>query len=260
MRFDDDTSRSRHVVPQHSTHHGSLDEPPATATASQAESHDARLSVSRVLFEKCEEMKVAVCLAAASRSGLPIVFTNSYFGEMTGWPCDEIVGKSSLFLKGTLTEQTLEDEISLAIQQNEEISLALINYRRSDALFFNLMSVRPLPISRGEPLLMICQTDFTPARGMRPYLPLISALDAAWRAVRNGSTRPSKSLTQNDLYQLETISIRFEAAFLRAQNALIRKSSPERIQRLAELAEMQRQQLRSSAHNRLRRQAIRTGL
>lgn len=251
MRHVDGPSCSRHDE----AHYPKKDDPSCKGLEATEIPYDLSAAADRVvspiLSEKCDDMQVAVCLATVSRPDLPIVFANSHFGEMTGWCSDEVIGKSSLFLKGTLTEQTLEDEISLAVQQNEDISFALINYRRNDALFFNLMSVRPLPVGCGEPLLMICQSEFTPARGMRPHLPLISALDATWRGVRNGVSRPSKSLTETDMYQLESLSIRFEAAFLRAQNAVIRKPSPEMLRRLAELAKMQTHQLLSSQNARI---------
>lgn len=198
------------------------------------------------LVRICDDAPVSVCVASTALPDNPIIYTNKNFEDLTGWHVSEAVGRNARFLQGNLTDRTLVGDIALAVATREETSAAVINYKRDGSAFYNLMSIRSLSILGSQPLLMACHSSYSPVRGREPDANTATNLDEAWRAIRNGILRRRYDVTENDIYQLEAISMRVETIFLRAQNVLIRRTSEATVQRLATLAKAQEERLAAS--------------
>lgn len=104
--------------------------------------------------------KDAILIAEAEpidRPGLRILSANAAFTRMTGYTCDEILGRSPRFLqraksdatgKGKAQRATL-DKVRAAIQNWESICFEIINYRKDGAEFWAEISLVPVADETG---------------------------------------------------------------------------------------------------------------
>lgn len=75
----------------------------------------------------------------------PIVYANSAFGRLTGYPIEAVVGRNCRFLQGPQTELDRVARIRAAVAAGEEIALALTNHRADGTPFLNRLTITPIP-------------------------------------------------------------------------------------------------------------------
>ncbi|GAB2592213.1 PAS domain-containing protein [Dyella jejuensis] len=81
----------------------------------------------------------------------PILYANAAFLRMTGYERDEVLGRNCRFLQGPETSKETIREIGDALQQQREVSVELINYRKDGSAFWNLLHVCPIHDDDGKP-------------------------------------------------------------------------------------------------------------
>jgi hypothetical protein len=104
--------------------------------------------------------KDAILIAEAEpidRPGLRILYANAAFTRMTGYTCDEILGRSPRFLQGAksdaaglgFAQRATLDKVRAAIQNWESICFEIINYRKDGAEFWAEISLVPVADETG---------------------------------------------------------------------------------------------------------------
>ena len=85
-----------------------------------------------------------------NRSGLPIVYVNDAFTQMTGYSLDEIKGKSLKFLNGPLTQKEEQAKLRYAIDNFQSGSMEVINYKKNGEIFWASISIFPVANNEGK--------------------------------------------------------------------------------------------------------------
>ena len=74
----------------------------------------------------------------------PIIFANPAFLSMTGYDADEVLGRNCRFLQGAETDPDTVAEIGLAIREQRQASVELINYKKNGSAFWNALFISPV--------------------------------------------------------------------------------------------------------------------
>jgi len=92
----------------------------------------------------------------------PVVFANKAFLKLTGYTRDEIIGKNCRFLQGAKTDPDDIAKIRDAIQNEEDIAIDLLNYRKDGTSFWNALFMSPVIDESGKLLYFFAsQVDVT---------------------------------------------------------------------------------------------------
>jgi len=81
--------------------------------------------------------------------GLPIMYCNSWFEDLTGYSASETIGKNCRFLQGPQTEPKALNKVITAVRKHEACSVTITNHRKDGAPFANNLSLHPVHDSRG---------------------------------------------------------------------------------------------------------------
>jgi diguanylate cyclase (GGDEF)-like protein/PAS domain S-box-containing protein len=80
----------------------------------------------------------------------PIVFANVAFERLTGYLLQEILGRNCRFLQGDDREQPELELLRAALAEKRPASVVLRNYRRNGQLFWNHLTIAPVPDDNGK--------------------------------------------------------------------------------------------------------------
>ncbi len=80
----------------------------------------------------------------------PIVFSNDAFLKLTGYGRDELLGRNCRFLQGPDTDRAKVREVREAIEQNRDVSVDLLNYRKDGSTFWNALYISPVADEQGN--------------------------------------------------------------------------------------------------------------
>jgi PAS domain S-box-containing protein len=80
----------------------------------------------------------------------PIIFANSAFLDLTGYPHQEVLGRNCRFLQGPETDPGAVAEIRRAITAGVEITIEILNYRRDGSRFWNELYISPIRDPQGR--------------------------------------------------------------------------------------------------------------
>lgn len=104
-----------------------------------------RLEAQLKLLERGIESSVnGILIADAGQPGLPIVYVNAAFERITGYSREEAIGRNCRFLQGDETDPQAVRVLHEAIDAEREVHVALRNYRRNGALFWNDLYISPV--------------------------------------------------------------------------------------------------------------------
>jgi PAS domain S-box-containing protein len=86
-----------------------------------------------------------------SQSAIPnIIFVNSAFTDMTGYPAEEVIGKSPEMFFGKKSDFLEFDKLKTAIQEYKECFIETISYKKNDEEFWVNFSMIPVTDKEGE--------------------------------------------------------------------------------------------------------------
>jgi diguanylate cyclase (GGDEF)-like protein/PAS domain S-box-containing protein len=106
---------------------------------------------------RLRERALAACINGvmlaqpAGDGSLAVIYVNPAFERMTGYESAETAGRDPLFLLGDDTEQLNLAQLRAALESGGEAQVTLRNYRKDGSLFWNEMSVAPVPDEDGRP-------------------------------------------------------------------------------------------------------------
>ncbi|QNI01665.1 EAL domain-containing protein [Halomonas sp. SH5A2] len=98
----------------------------------------------RTLERSVEASVNGVVIADATQPGLPIVYANQAFTEMTGYEQAEILGRNCRFLQGEETDPETVEKIRQRLSDQRDIHVTLRNYRKDGSLFWNDLYIAPV--------------------------------------------------------------------------------------------------------------------
>lgn len=112
---------------------------------------DSTANFSGIRFEDAmAKTRMAICLCDPYEKGLPIVFANKAFQELTGYEEDEILGRSCRFLQGPGTDKQAVQLMRNALAAEEVVVVELLNYRKDGSAFWNALHLGPIYNEKGE--------------------------------------------------------------------------------------------------------------
>jgi len=106
-----------------------------------------------ITFESAPYMNGCFVVSDISSPHEPIVFVSDLFMQLTGYPCEEILGKKCNFLQGPDTNPLAVECIRSMIKKREEGFVKIVNYRKSGEAFANRLYLCPL----SEKFMVGCQ-------------------------------------------------------------------------------------------------------
>lgn len=80
----------------------------------------------------------------------PIVYVNPRFEQITGYPAEEALGRNCRFLQGEYADQSILEELRIAIKEGREWSGPLRNARKDGSLFWNELYISPVQDAKGR--------------------------------------------------------------------------------------------------------------
>jgi PAS domain S-box-containing protein len=127
-----------------------------------------------------------ITISDPSQPDNPIIYANGGFERMTGYDARQVVGRNCRFLQGSDTDAEAVAQIRRAVEQRREVTVELLNYRKTGEPFWNRLSIRPLRDTSGEVSHFIgIQSDVTRRRTAEENLRRAKEdLEAAYRDVR----------------------------------------------------------------------------
>ena len=90
-----------------------------------------------------------IIIADAQQLDMPIIYVNPAFGQLSGYPAAETVGRNCRFLQGQDRDQDARREIREALAQGRSITTVLRNYRKNGTMFYNELTLSPIRDAAG---------------------------------------------------------------------------------------------------------------
>lgn len=97
-----------------------------------------------------QAINAGVVLSDATSQGMPIVYVNPAFEQMTGYPAAEVLGRNCSFLQAHDRDQPALDAIRDAIKNKTTGYAVLRNYRRDGSFFMNELFISPVADVHGN--------------------------------------------------------------------------------------------------------------
>lgn len=99
-----------------------------------------------------DEAPIGITVADMTREDEPLVEVNDAFTRTTGYEASETIGRNCRFLQGEDTDPEAVARMRAAIEDGEPVQVTLRNYRKDGTLFWNEVTLAPLPTDGGEPV------------------------------------------------------------------------------------------------------------
>lgn len=118
-----------------------------------------------------------VAIADASDPGLPLIYVNPAFEEITGYPAQELLGRNCRILQGADRNQPGLAEIRSAIKEGRAGKATLRNFRKDGTPFWNRLHISPIFDKKGDLTHFLgIINDITERKHADDYLRLISSV------------------------------------------------------------------------------------
>jgi diguanylate cyclase (GGDEF)-like protein/PAS domain S-box-containing protein len=92
----------------------------------------------------------AVVITSTDVGDQLICYANPAFERITGYQFEEVQGKDCNFLQGPTTGQQSVSDIRLALEEGQEVTTLLKNYRKDGTAFWNQLYIAPVPDVHGQ--------------------------------------------------------------------------------------------------------------
>uniref|UniRef100_A0A061S5M9 non-specific serine/threonine protein kinase n=1 Tax=Tetraselmis sp. GSL018 TaxID=582737 RepID=A0A061S5M9_9CHLO len=92
----------------------------------------------------------------------PVIFASDSFLRLTGYSREEVLGHNCRFLQGEDTDQVAVRQLRKAVTRAEAVTVRILNYKKSGAPFWNLLTLSPVKNSAGKVVKIVgVQIDIT---------------------------------------------------------------------------------------------------
>lgn len=85
-----------------------------------------------------------ICITDPHQPDNPVIYVNAGFERITGYSASEVLGRNCRFLQGQDTDQATLEKLRMAIRQEQECVVELLNYRKDGASFWNRFAITPV--------------------------------------------------------------------------------------------------------------------
>nr|AML77691.1 putative LOV domain-containing protein [Squilla maritima] len=128
---------------------------------------------------------------------MPIVYASDAFLSLTGYTRQEVLGRNCRFLNGPGTDVEALQEIKDGILADQVCKARILNYRKDESSFWNLLHISPVRNATGKVAFHVwvsINEDSKDVHGLTPEMRQFSAVAAVKVAVRSLSAAgPSRS-------------------------------------------------------------------
>nr|ATN45433.1 phototropin [Spirogyra varians] len=83
-------------------------------------------------------------MSDATKPDMPIMFASEGFYQMTGYTCQEVIGKNCRFLQGPDTDRAEIARLKQCVLNGQSYCGRLLNYRKDGTPFWNLLTISPV--------------------------------------------------------------------------------------------------------------------
>ncbi len=112
-----------------------------------------------------ESTAEGVVISDCTQEGMPIIYVNKAFTAVTGYGCDEVIGRNCRFLQGPDTDPAARLSIRKALSDKSSCIVEILNYRKDGTPFWNRLSITPVQNDQGQTTHYIgVQSDVTRRR------------------------------------------------------------------------------------------------
>ncbi|WP_213994757.1 EAL domain-containing protein [Arsukibacterium sp.] len=145
-----------------------------------------------------------ITIADLTKPDQPVSYVNAAFEKLTGYNAEEIIGRNCRILQGAEPDAVAVNQIRRAIEERQECSVVLKNYRKDNSLFWNQLFLAPVPNEYGDITHYIgVQTDVTPQKKFEQELAYNASHDLL-------TGLPNRALLQDRLAQSCQVGLRRE--------------------------------------------------
>jgi PAS domain S-box-containing protein len=88
--------------------------------------------------------RVGIVIADTRLPGMPLIYVNPAFEQITGYSAAEVLGYNCRFLQGKETSQPAVAQLRAAIKAGEHCTVTLLNYRKDGTPFWNELTISPI--------------------------------------------------------------------------------------------------------------------
>ena len=96
-----------------------------------------------------DEASVGIQITDPTEEDNPLVYVNDGFEQMTGYTCEEAIGRNPRFLQGEDTDPEQVAKLRDALSAEEPVSLELKNYRNDGTPYWARLSITPVEDEAG---------------------------------------------------------------------------------------------------------------
>ncbi len=111
---------------------------------------ELRISAAELFMQATEQTRMALCISDPFEPGVPMVYVNEAFVELTGYQREDVIGKNCRLLQGEETQQSAINKIRAALDVREVVVVDILNYRKDGTPFWNALHVGPIFNDDGE--------------------------------------------------------------------------------------------------------------
>lgn len=104
---------------------------------------------SHLLNHAMEYSTTGVVVVDAQQADLPLIYVNVGFEKMTGYMRSEVLGHNCRFMQGKDTNKATIAQLKLAVQEERECQVTLLNYKKDGTPFWNELSIGPIYNDQG---------------------------------------------------------------------------------------------------------------
>lgn len=116
----------------------------------------------KLIKQALDYAEVGVTVTNPSLEDNPIIYVNKGFLKLTGYSEEEVIGRNCRFLQGEGSDEGSVRKIREAIENQDSVSIQLLNYRKDGTDFWNKLTIEPLWLEEENKLYFVgLQKDVT---------------------------------------------------------------------------------------------------